>query len=446
MYNKYRFIPIFQGNTMLETYLPRVADDELSFRLETFGAVLIEGPKWCGKTTTAQQHSKSALYLQDPDMREEYLQTADVKPSLLLAGKQPRLLDEWQDAPVLWDAVRTSVDREKREGLYILTGSTSVDTSAIKHSGTGRISRMKMYPMSLAESGESNGQISLKALFDREIAEVDSAQSDLKIEELVFAACRGGWPESLRRKNDRARLAIAKDYLRQVYEVDISTVDRVARNPTWASILLRSYARNVSTLAKNKAIFEDVTANTEMDSILTMNSYIEALERIFVIENQSAWTPRIRSATSIRSGVKRQFTDPSIAVSALGVSPDFFYQDLKTFGFIFETLCVRDLRVYSSSAGGKISFFRDRYGLEADAVVHLDDGRYALVEFKLGSREIEAGAAHLLKIRELVRKANTEAKKGLIREPDLLIVLTGGRFAYTRKDGVHVIPIGCLGA
>lgn len=428
----------------MSEYLNRVVDKELELRLEAFGATLIVGPKWCGKTTTAKQKAKSILKMQDPDMREAYIATARTKPSLLLKGDNPRLIDEWQEAPVLWDAVRTAVDDRQEEGLFILTGSTSVDNKKIHHTGTGRISRLKMYPMSLYESQESNGEVSLKALFDNGDLDIDGIMSQMTVEELIYVACRGGWPAALRKKSGAAQLLIARDYMNNVCESDISTVDGVARNPAWAEMILRSYARNLSTLVKKNNIYKDIVANADSMSMDTMDAYINALERLFVIEDLEAWCPAIRSATVIRSGKKRGFIDPSIAVAALGLSPEYLEMDLRTFGFVFECMCIRDLKVYSQALGGKISYYHDRYGLEADAVLHLEDGRYALIEFKLGSAEIEEGAQHLLKIRELVKIYNEKEKQCPLREPDLLMVITGGNMAYTREDGVKIVPIGCL--
>ena len=424
-------------------YLPRIVDRELELRLQASGATLIVGPKWCGKTTTGEQKAKSILKMQDPDKKDGYLATAAAKPSLLLKGENPRLIDEWQIAPVLWDAVRTAVDQSQEDGLFILTGSTSVDDKNIMHTGTGRIARMKMYPMSLYESGESNGQISLQALFQDASLDIDGVSSQLSIEQLIFAACRGGWPATLRRKNPEAQLLTARDYISNICESDISTVDGVQRNPTWTGLILRSYARNISTLAKKSNILKDVTANADSMTMPTLASYLNALEKLFVIENVEAWCPAIRSATTIRSGKKREFTDPSIAVAAMGLTPEYLEQDLKTFGFIFECLCIRDLKVYSPALGGKVSYYHDRSDLEADCVLHLSDGRYALIEFKLSSCEIEEGAQHLLQIKQLVRTANASGKTNL-REPDLLMVITGGELAYTRPDGVKIIPIGCL--
>ena len=319
----------------MKEYLHRIVDSELKLRLEAFGATLIVGPKWCGKTTTAEEQAKSILKMQDPDMREGYLMTAKTKPSLLLKGENPRLIDEWQEAPVLWDAVRTAVDERQEEGLFILTGSTSVDDKQIHHTGTGRISRLKMYTMSLYESKESNGMISLKELFENPEMDIDGIMSEMKIEDLIFVACRGGWPSSLRKKSDAAKLIVAKDYLRNVCESDISTVDGVKRNPVLAELILKSYARNVSTLVKKSIIYKDVSANAESVSMPTLDAYLNALERLFVIEDIEAWCPAIRSATTIRAGKKRGFMDPSISVAALGLTPEYLERDLKTFGFIF---------------------------------------------------------------------------------------------------------------
>ena len=428
----------------MENYINRIVDAELDLRLEAFGATLIVGPKWCGKTTTGEQKAKSVIRMQDPDMREGYLVTANTKPSLLLKGEKPRLIDEWQDAPVLWDAVRMEVDRQNEEGLFILTGSTSVDNNQILHTGTGRISRLKMYPMSLYESGESNGRISVRELFEDLSLDIDGIMSDMKIEDLIYAASRGGWPATLRKKSETIALLTAKDYVNNICESDISTVDGVQRNPEWARIILRSYARNVSTLAKKTNIYKEVAANADSMSMATMDSYINAMERLFVLEDLEAWCPAIRSATVIRAGKKREFVDPSIAIAVLGLTPDALQLDLKTFGFIFECLCIRDLKIYSQALGGRISYYHDRYGLEADAVLHLDNGKYALIEFKLGSREIEESAGHLLQLKELIRKYNENEQQCKLREPDLLLIITGGNMAYTRDDGVKIIPLACL--
>lgn len=425
-------------------YLKRIADEQLKLRLEAFGAVQIKGPKWCGKTTTAEMQAKSVIKMQNPDTREGYLAAVRTKPSLLLKGDTPRLIDEWQVAPVLWDAVRHAVDERNLKGQFILTGSTVIDDEEIMHTGTGRISKMSMYPMSLYESKESNGRISLRELFDNKNLDIDGIMSSLSIEELIFAACRGGWPASLDNMSDAAKLLIAKDYVDIICSEDISKVDKVQRNPSLARLIMRSYSRNLCTLAKKTSMLADVSVEMESTSIKTFDDYIGALEKLFVIEDIEAWCPAIRSATVIRTGKKRCFVDPSIAVAALGASPQSLELDLKTFGFIYECMCIRDLKIYSQALGGMLSYYHDRYGLEADAVLHLDDGRYALIECKLGSRDIEEGAKHLIGLKNLVKEKNEKEKQMTLRLPDLLIVLTGGELAYTREDGVKVIPIGCL--
>ena len=426
-------------------YLKRISDTILQQRLEAMGAVLIVGPKWCGKTTTAEQHAKSVLRLQNPDEREQYMATAAVKPSMLLMGETPRLIDEWQDAPVLWDAVRTMVDKRMETGQFILTGSNAVDESKIRHSGTGRISRMTMGTMSLWESGESNGKISLTDLFNRPDLDIDGIESPMSVEQLIFAACRGGWPAAINAKTDKNALAVVKDYVASVCESDVSRVDGVRRNPKLANLILRSYARNVSTLAKTSSMLDDVTASENTScSRTTFEDYVAALERLFVIQDVAAWCPAIRSKSAIRSGLKRGFCDPSIAVALLQQTPESMCTQLKTFGFVFEQMCIRDLKAYTNDFFSYVGYYHDRFGLESDMVVHLGDGRYALAECKLGSREINEGSGHLIKLRNLIREHNASEPQALIREPDLMMVLTGGKMAYRREDGVCVIPLACL--
>lgn len=424
-------------------YIKRVCDSELELKLEAFGAVHIVGPKWCGKTTTAKQYAKSYIEMQDPDKRDMYMETAKIKPSNLLVGDNPRLIDEWQVAPNLWDAVRVSVDRRNEDGLYILTGSNSIDKSEIMHTGTGRIDTLSMYPMSLYESGESNGKVSLTELFNNPSALDDGCESNLSVDDLIFSACRGGWPSSIFKKNDKAKLLVAQSYFEGLCREDMSNVDGVKRNETSSRLLLRSYARNISTVASNQSIINDINANTEM-SESTFYDYVNVLKKLYVIQDVEAWCPAIRSKSAIQATNKREFVDPSLVVAALGVDPDYFNLDLKTFGFIFETLCIRDLKVYSAAHDGKVSYYRDRYGLEADCVLHLRDGRYALIEFKLGSSDIEDGAKHLTQLEELIKQHNEKEKQVKLRLPDLKIVITGTQYGYKRPDGVLVVPIGCL--
>ena len=427
-------------------YLKRIADKQLALKLEAFGAVQIKGPKWCGKTTTAEMQAASVIKMQDPDRREGYLASARTKPSLLLKGETPRLIDEWQVAPVLWDAVRHAVDERRMRGQFILTGSTVIEDKdgEIQHTGTGRISPLSMYPMSLYESLESNGTVSIRQLFDEPDVDIDGLTSNLSVEELIFSACRGGWPASLDTMTDEAKLLIARDYLNVICDEDISRIDGRHRNPSLARLILRTYARNLCSVAKKTSMLSDISIEMEGTAMSTFDDYVDVLVRLFVLEDLEAWNPAIRSKTSIRTGKKRCFTDPSIAVAALGATPQRLELDLNTFGFVFECLCFRDLRVYSQALGGSLSYYRDRTGLEADAVLHLEDGRYALIECKLGSREIEDAAKHLLEIKRLVQEANARNEHSKLREPDLLMVLTGGEMSYTRTDGVKVIPIGCL--
>lgn len=428
---------------MAQEYIKRICDDELALKLEAFGAVHIVGPKWCGKTTTAKQFAKSYIEMQDPDKRDMYLATAKIKPSNLLVGENPRLIDEWQIAPNIWDAVRVSVDRRNEDGLYILTGSNSIDKTEIMHTGTGRIDTLTMYPMSLYETGESNGTVSLSAVFKDPNVLENGCESDLSIDDLIFAACRGGWPSSILKKSNKAKLLVAQSYFESLCREDMSNIDGVKRNETTSRLLLRSYARNISTIASNQSIIKDIRANAEI-SDSTFYDYVDALKKLFVIQDVEAWCPAIRSKSAIQATTKKEFVDPSLVVAALGVDPDYFNLDLKTFGFVFETLCIRDLKIYSAAHGGKVSYYRDRYGLEADCVLHMRDGKYALIEFKLGSADIDEGAKHLNEIEKLIEAYNEKETQAKLRLPDLKIVITGTQYGYKRPDGVLVVPIGTL--
>ena len=421
-------------------YRNRITDSALKLKLEAFGATLIVGPKGCGKTTTGKHFAKSFIEFQDEDNRDRYLSVADNMPSKLLIGEKPRLFDEWQDAPKIWGAIRKDVDDTGLKGQYILTGSSSQKADT-PHTGTLRISTLRMFPMSLFESGESSGTVSLKDLFEGKPIEWEKAS--LSIDDLIYAICRGGWPQSIGLKNKEAALSIASDLFYQTCHTDISKISGVKRNPLWAERLLRSYSRNICTLAETKTIYSDTSSTTEI-SKPTFYDYFHDLEDLFIIDEIPAWCPAIRSKDAIRAGNKRNLVDPSIAVAALGLNPDYFNADFKTLGFLFESLCIRDLKIYSSGMNGELSYYHDRYGLEADAVLHLKDGRYALIEFKLGSKEIDMGAKHLCEIEKLVSEYNKKEKQVPLRLPDLKLVITATEYGYKRDDGVYVIPIGCL--
>lgn len=417
-------------------YLKRIADDILKRKLSASGAVLIEGPKWCGKTWTATAASNSQLFMQDPDRQVSYLKAADTKPSLLLQGETPRLLDEWQTAPVLWDAVRFAIDQRGEAGQFILTGSAVPSDNVVQHSGTGRISRMMMRPMSLFESLESSGSVSIKALFDGK-TEIDSFSS-LTIERIAFAIARGGWPASIGNDTDTALLR-AIDYVEAVINADVSRVDGITKNPNRVRALMRSLSRNISTLASNETIRADIAMSDEDENVSdkTILQYLRALNRIFVTDNLPAWNPALRSKTAVRTSPKRQFADPSIAVATMRLSPERILGDFEYFGFLFEALCDRDLRVYAEANDGQLFHYRDASGLEADAVICLNDGRWAPIEIKLGKREIEEGAKHLIGLRDRIDTAK-------MREPSFLMIVTGTEVAYRREDGVFVVPVGCL--
>ena len=422
------------------TYLNRIADEIVKDRMNAFGAVNIVGPKGCGKTTTGKHFSKSIIEFQDEDKRENYLLIANTHPSDLLKGEKPRLFDEWQDAPKIWGTIRKDIDDHNLTGQYILTGSSSKKITT-PHTGTLRISNIKMYPFSLYESKDSNGEVSIIDLFNKK--KLSTCHSNITINRLKFLICRGGWPASLNKKDKQASLLIANDLFKQTYEVDISNIDKVKRNPKTAKTILASYARNICTMADTNTILSDVNANIEL-SKPSFYDYINALEQLFIIEDIDAWTPNIRSKTSIRSKKKRNFIDPSIAVAAMGVSPEYFDTDYKTLGFLFVSLGTRDLKIYTSKYNGSISYYHDRMNLEADAVLHLNDGRYAIIEFKLGESEVDIASKHLCKIESLIIAHNNSNPKSLIRRPDLKIVITATEYGYKRDDDVFVIPIGCL--
>lgn len=417
---------------MERRYLDRIVDKELETMLRTFGAVLIEGPKWCGKTMTAEEKAASTIYLQDIRMRDHYLQAAKIAPDVLLQGEAPRLIDEWQTIPSLWDGVRFEVDQRSKTGQFILTGSAVPADNATMHTGTGRIARLLMRPMSLFESLESNGQVRLGSILEGKEIE---GTSTLTIEGLAFALVRGGWPVSVSEEGSVA-LRYAREYVKAIVNHDVSRVDGVEKNPLRVRNIMHSLARNVSTMAKMSTIKNDITGNDNV-SERTISSYMNALRRLFVIEDLPAWSPAIRSKIHTRTSPKRHFIDPSIAAASLQVSPQDLMNDFNTFGLLFESLCIRDLRVYAQSLEGEVYHYHDGSDLEVDAILRFYGGRWGAVEIKMSSDAEEVAAGNLKKLRD---KVDSE-KMG---EPAFMMILTAGGFAYRREDGIYVVPIGCL--
>ena len=422
----------------MKEYKTRIVDNILKEKLEAKGAVVIEGPKWCGKTTTAMQVAGSILRMDEPRNREANIQMAEIDPGQLLKGDAPRLIDEWQIAPKLWDATRYEVDTRGKEGQFILTGSAvPVESGEITHSGTGRFTWLLMRPMSLYESGDSTGEVSLQNLFER--PDRIAGTNDFDIDRLAFLICRGGWPYAVGMK-EKPSLLQAEDYYEAVIKSDINRADGVSKNPERVKRLMRSFARNQGTQISNTMLRDDIISNdTESLNEDTIASYINALKNIFVVEDMPAWNPNLRSKTSIRTSDTRYYVDPSIAVAALGIGPKDLTNDLNTMGLLFETLCVRDLRVYAESIGGNVLHYRDKSGLECDTVIHLKNGRYGLVEIKLGGQTFIEDAAENLKL--LSNKIDTSKMPA----PSFLMIVIGiGEFAYKREDGIFIVPIGCL--
>lgn len=422
----------------MKKYRNRVVDAILQDKLEGKGAVLIEGPKWCGKTTTAEQIAKSVLYMDDPQSKEQNVNMAALNPKRLLSGETPRLIDEWQIAPKLWDAIRFEVDHRDDLGQFVLTGSAvPPDTKEITHSGTGRFSWLMMRPMSLYESGESTGEVSLSRLFEGK-TEVDG-ESKLDLERIAFLICRGGWPRSIDMR-DKIALNQAIDYYDAVVHSDINRADGVEKNPERVKRLMRSLARNQGQQIANTAIAADIAVNNESTiNQETVAGYISALKKIFVVEDMPAWNPSLRSKSAIRTSDTRYFVDASIAAAALGIGPNDLINDLNTMGFLFETMCVRDLRVYAEALGGSIYHFRNKAGLECDAVVHLRNGSYGLIEIKLGGEKlIREGVETLTSLTESIDTSK-------MKEPAFRLILTAAdQYAYRREDGICIVPVGCL--
>ena len=422
----------------IDGYRNRVADQLLQDQLEAAGVVLVQGAKWCGKTTTAVHAAKSVLYMDDPRQLQNNLRLAETNPLTLLEGPAPRVIDEWQLAPQLWDAARFEVSRRGALGMLIFTGSAvPPDKSKITHTGTGRFAWLTMRPMSLWESGESNGMLSLESLFEGVAQDVAAAEMD--VERMAYLVCRGGWPQTLKMK-DRASLLQARNYVDAVCNSDITRVDGVGRNPALAHLLMRSYSRHQGGQVPVSTIVADLKENYNTEvSEATVASYINALKKIFVVEDMPAWSPNLRSKTAIRTSDTRYFVDSSIAAASLGIGPKDLLADFNTYGLLFETLAVRDLRVYAEALDGHVSHYRDRNGLECDAVVHLRNGKYGLVEVKIGGDTlIEEGVKNL---KSLSQKIDTDR----MNEPSFMMVLTAiGDYAFRRSDGVWIVPIAAL--
>lgn len=422
-------------------YIKRIIDKDLDLRVKAFGAISIVGPKGCGKTRTAKERCKTIIEFEDEERRDGYISVAENSPSLFLKNKTPILFDEWQDAPKIWGTIRKECDDNDHFGDYFLTGSSTKKINTA-HSGTARISEIEMLPMSLYELGKSNGSISIKDLFDNPNMKVE-AKSDLSIEDLIKVTCTGGWPRTLAINDVDAKLLFVKDYFDQICKEDICRIDGTKRNPEITKAIIKSYARNIGTLCKMDNIYKDVNSTNQIAES-TFYDYIEKLKQLYVIKDYEAWCPQIRSEKSLRAPKKHMFIDPSIAIAALDLSPSYFYNDLDLFGHIFESLVYRDLTVYSAGLRGVFSHYHDKFDLEVDGVLHLQDGRYALIEIKLGSSGIKAGEKNLLKIRDLIKQRNQKKDVLPIREPDLMIIITGGEYAYSLESGVKIIPIGCL--
>lgn len=420
-------------------YLERIDDELLKRKLRSSAAVLIEGPKWCGKTSMGVQVAKSIIYIQDPDKRTMYRKMADTQPSLLLEGETPHMLDEWQTIPVLWDAVRFAADQRQEMNQFILTGSSTPldddENSEMEHTGTGRIARLRMRPMSLWESKESRGQVSLKALFDG-TQEMGLFENPLTINDLAFVMCRGGWPGTIGMEKEDA-LEVAVNLVDELVNTDVNRVDKTEKNPDRVRAVLRSYARNISTMTSASTIMADVQANDISITDKTLTNYLTALRRLFIIEDAKAWQPSLRSKTGIRTSNKRHFVDTSIATAVLELNPTSILEDFNLFGFLFEDFCLRDMRVYTEPLRGTVYHYHDNSGLESDLIIRLHDGRWAAIEVKTGSKEIEDAAVNLITLSQTVDTSK-------IGEPSFLMVLTAGQYAYRRDDGVYVIPIGCL--
>jgi predicted AAA+ superfamily ATPase len=417
----------------MKQYQERLIEKTIQRQMEAIGAIVLEGPKWCGKSTTAARFAKTVVKLQNPITYKQYQSFATTSIENLLNGEKPLMFDEWQKIPEIWDFIRFDIDENGGTGQYILTSSAKPVEDGYRHTGTGRITKITMRPMSLWESKDSTGEVSLKDVFDGK--HDIFGKSKLSLDDIAFVTCRGGWPESVVKQNQA--LTLATDYFKALTTEDINSLDGVKRNPRRAVAVLRSYARNISTFATNATLLADIFVNDTTMDAKTLASYISAFTKLFVIEDVLAWSPKLRSKAIIRSAAKRQFVDPSIAAIALNAKPNDLINDLNTFGFLFESLCDRDLRIYADHLGGEVYHYHDADGLEADAILHLPDGRWGAVEIKLGGDLIDEAAKNLLKLK---KKVDTDK----VNEPSFLMVLTAAPNAYKRPDGVLVVPITCL--
>lgn len=419
------------------TYLPRLIEKTITESMKTNGCIVIEGPKWCGKSTTSERFAKSVIKLQKPATYKQYRILADIGDDNLLSGEKPVLFDEWQKIPELWDYVRNYIDETSGKGLFILTGSAKPIEDKERHSGIGRMKKIIMRTMSLWESNESSGEVSLRNLFDN--TKNVSGKNRYQLKDIAHIICRGGFPSAVIEKDKDISLNYAKDYVNTLVSTDITSVDDIKRNPKRARAILKSYARNISTPAKMTTILRDVESNTDTQDIRTINSYIDAFSKLFVIDETESWTPKLRSKTAIRTTSTKHFVDPSIATAILDANPNDLIQDLNTFGLLFENLVIRDLKIYTQSLDGNVYNYRDKSGLEADAVIHLNDGRWGLIEIKLGGETlINEGALTLTKLKEVIDQDK-------MNKPAFLAIITAtDSFAYKREDGIYVIPIACL--
>lgn len=420
----------------MREYLDRLIEISILDSLRSIGCIVIEGPKWCGKSTTGKRFAKSIVELAKPNIYKQYKVFSDLGDPILLKGEKPLMFDEWQKIPDLWDYIRADIDEKGLRGQYILTGSTRPQEDEKRHSGTGRIIKIVMRPMSLWESRESTGQVSLRDLFDK--PEAITGKSNLLLSDMAFILCRGGWPQAVLEKEKNIALKAAQNYINTLVEEDINEVDGKKKNPQRARAILRAYARNLSTPAKISTIKNDIEVNDIALDSRTLDLYINSFRNLYVIEDIEAWSPKLRSKSVLRTTNTRQLIDPSLATASMNASPDDLISDLKTFGFLFESLCIRDLRIYAQSLSGNVYNYRDSSGLETDAIIHLNDGQWGAIEVKIGGEEsIELAAKHLIELKD---KVDTEKMK----QPAFLMVITASQYAYRRSDGVYVVPIGCL--